>query len=67
MNELPVTYTLKEIATIWQVNTETVRRWVRDGRIKTITVPGTSGPGLRHRVTQDELDRLLHKARRSAP
>lgn len=49
-------YTVKEVATRLGANEETIRRWLRTGRIKGV-MPG--GQKLGYRIPASEVDRLL--------
>jgi len=46
-------YTLEQVAEILQVSVHTVRRLIKEGKIKAIRV------GIQLRVTQKDLDRFL--------
>lgn len=45
MSELNYNKTIDDVAIMFNVNKETVRRWCRDGKIKFIKLPGNSGKG----------------------
>jgi excisionase family DNA binding protein len=49
-------YTVHEVAERLKANPETVRRWIRTGRIKGV-MPG--GQKLGYRILESELERLL--------
>ena len=44
----------EQVATMLQVNTDTVVRWIRDGQLKGFLLPG----GRTYRISQSELDKL---------
>jgi excisionase family DNA binding protein len=46
-------YTTKEVAKILKLNQETVRRFIREGRIKTLVIGGKY-----HRISEEELNRF---------
>lgn len=50
-----------EVATILDVNIQTVRRYCREGKIQTVHL-GTvnEGPGKRYRVTEQAVQAFLH-------
>ena len=47
-------YTVKEVAKMLKVHEQTVFRWIRDGKIKSIKFENN------HRITQEQLDRFLN-------
>lgn len=49
-------YTLEQVAEILQVSVQTVRRLIKEGKIKAVRV------GIQLRVTQEELDRFLSQS-----
>lgn len=49
-------YTVKQVAELFGANEETVRRWLRVGRIKGV-MPG--GQKLGYRIPASEVERLL--------
>lgn len=49
--------TVAEICDLLQVHEETVRRWLRDGRLNGINLGGKSG----YRVRESELADFLHR------
>lgn len=54
--EMPATYTVGQVAEACQVTPETVRTWIRKGKLRALTLP--SG---RHRIARDEVTRLLER------
>jgi excisionase family DNA binding protein len=46
-------YTLEQVADLLQVSVQTVRRLIRDGKLKSVRV------GVQIRVRKDDLDRYL--------
>lgn len=50
-------YTAPEVADRLRLHVETVRRWIKDGRIDAKTKPGRSGK--EYLIPASELDRLL--------
>jgi excisionase family DNA binding protein len=53
---MPATYTVGQVAEACQVTPETVRTWIRKGKLRALTLP--SG---RHRIARDEVTRLLER------
>jgi excisionase family DNA binding protein len=51
---IPKLYTVKEAAEIFGLNRLTIYRWIKDGKITVIWLPGDN-----IRITQDEIDRLI--------
>jgi len=49
------TYSVKEIADLLETNPETVRRWIRDNKLKAVQISRKDG----NVVTNDELQRFL--------
>ncbi len=49
-------YTLEQVAEKLQVSVQTVRRLIKEGKLKAIRV------GIQMRVTQEELDRFLSQS-----
>jgi len=49
-------FTPKEVAEMFKVDTKTVYRWVKSGRLKAIVLPGGT-----LRITKEEIDRLLKR------
>jgi excisionase family DNA binding protein len=61
MDKTPQTYyTSEEIANVLKVNKESVRRWVRDGKLKAIRLSGKF-----IRISQTDLDEFVEKMRSS--
>ncbi|MGD9129273.1 MAG: helix-turn-helix domain-containing protein [Candidatus Woesebacteria bacterium] len=54
MSELTYNKTIEDVAVMFNVNPETVRRWCRDGKIKFIKLPGDSGKG-EYRFSESDL------------
>jgi excisionase family DNA binding protein len=48
-------YTIEEVAQLVKVNQGSVRRWIRDGKLKTVKIVGNV------RITESELNRLMGK------
>ncbi|MBS5913102.1 MAG: helix-turn-helix domain-containing protein [Paenibacillus macerans] len=48
-------YSVKEAASILSLNEETVRRWIRDGKLKAEDIGGRVG----YRIAEDELKRFI--------
>ena len=51
------TYTVKEASEIFKITTDTMYRWVREGRIKTAHL------GRSVRIPQSEIDSMLGKSK----
>lgn len=49
-------YTVEEVAEKFKVNHRTVRKWIRDGKIKAIKICGYSV-----RITESEILRILEQ------
>lgn len=49
-------YTVEDLMRMLHVSGETVRRWCRSGRIKSIKLPGTKG---KYRFTQQAIEEFL--------
>jgi len=49
-------FTVKEVAARVRLNPETIRRWIKDGRIKGISMGSDRGG---YRIPESELRRLL--------
>lgn len=49
-------YTVEQVAEILQVSVHTVRRLIKEGKIKAVRV------GIQLRVTKEELDRFLQQS-----
>ena len=61
MSTKPQTYyTTEEVADILKVNKESVRRWVRDDKLKAVRLSGKF-----IRVSQDDLDEFVKTMRRT--
>lgn len=59
MDTKPQTYyTTEEVAEILKVNKESVRRWVRDGKLKSIKLSGKF-----IRISQDDLNQFVEAMR----
>ena len=54
-------YTVKQVASQLQVDTKTVRKWIRDGELKAIDIGGE------YRVRQTALDDFLKRRERVIP
>ena len=54
-------YTVKQVASQLQVDTKTVRKWIRDGELKAIDIGGE------YRVRQAALDDFLRRRERVIP
>lgn len=54
---MPELYTTEQVSEILKVNGDTVRRWIRDGRIKSVKLPNGC-----HRIPQSEIDRITRTA-----
>ena len=48
-------YTVKDVAAALRVHQETIRRWLRDGKLKGVTMGGGRGG---YRITETELNRV---------
>lgn len=57
MSEEKKVYTIEELSKILQLSAETVRRSIRDGKIKAIRLG--SGPKAPIRITKEEVDKIL--------
>jgi len=57
-------YTVKEVSEILGMNQETIRRYLRNGIIRTIRVGG--GRKI-HRITRDDLDDFIQRGRENTP
>lgn len=55
-------YTTAEVATLFRVDTSTVRRWATDKAVPAIKTPGARGE---YRFPKDEIDKLLLQAARN--
>ena len=53
-------YTVEEVAERVKVSQETVRRWIRRGRLQAVLLGGTR---LGYRITQSDLQRFLQGSR----
>mgnify|MGYP001335232037 CR=1 FL=1 len=51
-------YTAEEVAEILKVTTESVRRWIRDGKLKSVKLSGKF-----IRISQDDLDTFTESMR----
>ena len=61
MDTKPQTYyTTEEVADLLKVNKESVRRWVRDDKLKAVRLSGKF-----IRVSQDDLDEFVKTMRRT--
>jgi len=54
MSNLEYNHTIDDVANMFNVNKETVRRWCRDEKIKFIKLPGDSGKG-EYRFSKNDL------------
>jgi excisionase family DNA binding protein len=52
-------YTIDEIAQLLSVHPETVRNWIRTGKLSAINLGGSAG----YRVSQSDLDAFLRSLR----
>jgi excisionase family DNA binding protein len=46
-------YTVEESAALWRVSVPTVRRWIANGRLRVIRLPGGA-----YRIPIEEIERL---------
>ena len=49
--------TVDQIAVLLQINPETVRRWLRDGKLRGTRLEGNAG----YRVSQRDLDEFMRR------
>jgi excisionase family DNA binding protein len=58
MEEKPLT--VEQVAELFGVNRDTVRRWLREGRMKGRFLGGRAG----YRITREDVRRFMHESER---
>ena len=57
------TFSVKEIADLLEINPETVRRWIRDGKLKSVQISRKKG----NKIAKDDLQRFLKSTPKYSP